>query len=156
MLARSFILLSILYTTSALAQGEDSFLELQRKVDELVGKQEQEKIAQIADITKKTTDCPKAPLSRTMDAGSSLSQYIYNDRYEWTAVPTTEGICVTLNVPFKRYLSKNEANYLLTASVLEFPVDANAPKTASEDELRDYSRMHDDMPVVQKKNSGLG
>ena len=120
------ILLLWLVTTVSAAQAakspEDSFASLRSKVEELKVFDTPEKRVMYAEITKNLTACEQGAGIRD---GENLAQYIYNDVYEWSVLPTTNGFCVHLFQPFQRPLSVDEASDLLVGSRMEFPVDVS-------------------------------
>lgn len=111
---------------------EASFAALRSKVKELEKSAAPEKRVIYADITKDLTVCEQGAAIR---GTGDLSQYIYNGVYSWSVLPTANGFCVRLFLPFNRPLAMDEARDLLVASRMEFPVNA-PPVPANAEEPR--------------------
>jgi hypothetical protein len=111
---------------------EASFASLRSKAKELEMSAAPEKRVIDAGVSNDLTVCGQG--AATHGTGD-LSQYIYNGVYSWSILPTANGFCVHLFLPFNRPLAVDEARDLLVGSRMEFPVDAS-PVPANAEEPR--------------------
>lgn len=122
-------LVTAVSAAQAARSQEDSFAALRSKVEELKVLATPEKRVVYAEITKNLTACEQSAVIRE---GENLAQYIYNDVYEWSVLPTANGFCVHLFQPFQRSLSVDGASDLLVGSRMEFPVGVSpVPSSAT-------------------------
>jgi hypothetical protein len=117
--ASSFVCLSLLMFSST-ALGQNKLQDLSNKVADLQQSQN------IMPHDASFADCSDQSAAALAQQASGLvghSQYIYNSTYRWTSMPTASGECIYFQYPENRGLNKSEAQTLLDASSMDFPVD---------------------------------
>src|SRR3569623_2633073 len=121
--------LTLLVASPATAQRLTKFQELTRAMQGHLQPMKE------VDPEGKLVNCnarPPAELDAT--PGPSLSQWIYNGGYQWKTVALPEGNCIFLQSPFKRGLTVEEAQMLLSAHNRQWPVDHSADKPLTPDQ----------------------
>jgi len=142
-------LVALFTSFGAVAQqvpADNSFDALQREVEHLSQTRSSDELDAVVRTTSALQDCTESALRPENSRSSSpRKQYIFNAFYEWRSVPVEGGVCIVLDRPEQRALTKNEAQYLLAASTMEFPVGP----TNSTEILERPAAIHDsNMPAV--------